>query len=64
MKPNILVHLLLHSLVAILSATADHGGDGTSSILFNTLERLDYAFDIFSLPITDEPATERWLRMV
>ncbi|PON50369.1 Tricorn protease [Trema orientale] len=36
MKPNMLFHFLLHSLVALLSATVDHGassgGAGTSSI--------------------------------
>ncbi|PON91532.1 Tol-Pal system beta propeller repeat-containing protein [Trema orientale] len=55
MKPKLLLHFLLHSLVALLSATADHGGAGTSSIIFTTLGRLDYFFDIFTLPITDHP---------
>lgn len=47
----------LHSLVILFCVTADHGvsGEGTS-IVFTTLGRLDYAFDIFTLP-TDRPPT-------
>ncbi|KAF4372939.1 hypothetical protein CsatB_008506 [Cannabis sativa] len=50
MKSNL---LLFHFLVALFCAKAEHGGAG-SSIIFTTLGRLDYAFDIFSLPINEE----------
>ncbi|XP_057973238.1 uncharacterized protein LOC131161473 [Malania oleifera] len=45
-------------LCFLLRASADHDGvDGRTSIIFTTLGRSDYAFDIFSLPISSDPLT-------
>ncbi|KAI3442690.1 uncharacterized protein J3R85_000937, partial [Psidium guajava] len=46
--------LWLHVLFARFDGSAEHGGPnggGSSSIIFATLGRSDYAFDIFALPI-------------
>ncbi|KAJ4965458.1 hypothetical protein NE237_017307 [Protea cynaroides] len=46
--------LLFHLLLIIFSATAEDI-DGSSSIIFTTLGRANYAFDIFSLPTSYTP---------
>ncbi|KAJ4982057.1 hypothetical protein NE237_032894 [Protea cynaroides] len=46
--------LLFHLLLIIFSSTAEDS-DGNSSIIFTTLGRANYAFDIFSLPTSYTP---------
>ncbi|KAJ4966709.1 hypothetical protein NE237_018558 [Protea cynaroides] len=46
--------LLFHLLLIIFSSTAEDS-DGSSSIIFTTLGRANYAFDIFSLPTSYTP---------
>nr|XP_004290903.2 PREDICTED: uncharacterized protein LOC101292474 [Fragaria vesca subsp. vesca] len=48
MKPNSILHLLLHLLLLSFITAEDHG---PSSIVFTTNGRLDYYFDIFTLPV-------------
>ncbi|KAH7524542.1 hypothetical protein FEM48_Zijuj06G0130500 [Ziziphus jujuba var. spinosa] len=62
MKPILFVSFLLHFLALLSHATPDHDADSGSSgtsIVFTTLGRLDYAFDIFSLPIQNPPSETR-----
>jgi Tol biopolymer transport system component len=57
MKPIFLVCFLLRLLIPTSHATSDQDDSTASgtSILFFTLGRLDYAFDIFSLPTRISP---------
>lgn len=58
MKPvTILTCLLCFLLLSFFRATADHETSTRgSSIIFTTLGKLDYAFDIFTLPASDPPS--------
>ncbi|KAF5735487.1 hypothetical protein HS088_TW15G00994 [Tripterygium wilfordii] len=47
---------LLHLLLILICAAADHEPPSRSSIVFTTLGRGDYAFDVFTLP-TEGPTT-------
>ncbi|XP_015885623.3 uncharacterized protein LOC107421019 [Ziziphus jujuba] len=61
MKRIFFVSFLLYFLVSLSRATPDHhedSGNGGSSIVFTSLGRLDYQFDIFSLPISKLPASK------
>ncbi|KAK9945867.1 hypothetical protein M0R45_011361 [Rubus argutus] len=56
MKPNSFLCSLLPLLLLVFTTAADHD---TSSIVFTTNGRLDYYFDIFTLPINPpHPTTE------
>ncbi|KAF8377061.1 hypothetical protein HHK36_030434 [Tetracentron sinense] len=60
MKHRSSLSLLLLSLFFILfcTATEDGDGDSSSSIVFTTLGRAEYAFDIFSLPTSHKPSKD------
>ncbi|KAM2449581.1 hypothetical protein PS1_019669 [Malus domestica] len=54
MNPKSVICLLLHSAALWLCTAVAHDG---SSIVFTTLGRLDYNFDIFTLPIWGPPSS-------
>ncbi|GAV71924.1 PD40 domain-containing protein [Cephalotus follicularis] len=61
MKPINLWLLLL--LLHLLHATADHESPSRTSIIFTTLGRSNYAFDIFTLPALDPPTPSNELQL-
>lgn len=55
MKSATLLSSFLCLLLTLFCTTADHDSSGRTSIIFTTLGRLDYAFDIFTLPTYEKP---------
>lgn len=63
MKPLKFLNLLLHFSLALFHATVAHEPPSGTSIIFATLGRLDYDFDIFTLPTGDPPTKTNELRI-
>ncbi|KAJ6391700.1 hypothetical protein OIU77_025628 [Salix suchowensis] len=64
MKPIKFLSLLLHFSLALFHATVAHEPPPSgTSIIFATLGRLDYAFDIFTLPTGDPPSKTNELQI-
>ncbi|KAL5559664.1 hypothetical protein UlMin_035875 [Ulmus minor] len=57
MKPYPLVFFLLHLLLPLSPASPDHDAGDLTSIVFTTLGRLEYAFDIYTLRIFHDQST-------
>ncbi|XVF36969.1 hypothetical protein REPUB_Repub19eG0104600 [Reevesia pubescens] len=55
MKPKALYSFFLHFFFALLCTAAEHEASTSGSIVFTTLGRSDYAWDIFTLPTLDPP---------
>ncbi|XWS25096.1 hypothetical protein CRYUN_Cryun27aG0041700 [Craigia yunnanensis] len=55
MKPKALFSFFLHFFFALLCIAADHEAPSSNTIVFTTLGRSDYAWDIFTLPILEDP---------
>ncbi|KAF5749053.1 DPP6 N-terminal domain-like protein [Tripterygium wilfordii] len=54
---------LPHLLLILLCAAADHEPSSWSSIVYTTVGRADYAFDVFSLPTEGPPTTTNELQI-
>ncbi|KAH9691303.1 DPP6 N-terminal domain-like protein [Citrus sinensis] len=63
MKLQTIFCSLLYLLSAVFRATADEDSSSRSSIIFTTLGRSDYAFDIYTLPISDRPTTANEIKI-
>ncbi|KAJ6685364.1 DPP6 N-TERMINAL DOMAIN-LIKE PROTEIN [Salix purpurea] len=64
MKPIKFLSLLLHFSLVLFHATVAHEPPPSgTSIIFATLGRLDYAFDIFTLPTGDPPSKTNELQI-
>ncbi|KAM7259442.1 hypothetical protein ACFE04_015183 [Oxalis oulophora] len=65
MKPLVYAFLLINLIINLLFVTANtkHEPKTKSSIIFTTLGKLDYAWDIFALPAHDPPSRANELQL-
>lgn len=63
MKPRAIFYPLLYLLSAVFAAAADQDSSSRSSIIFTTLGRSDYTFDVYTLPISDPPTTTNEIKI-
>ncbi|KAK9270098.1 hypothetical protein L1049_025672 [Liquidambar formosana] len=62
-KPLPPVCFFLYLLLTLFPTTADRDGPGSTSIIFATLGRSDYAFDVYALPALAPPTKANELRI-